>query len=71
MIYIPIRRSLETAQRIKRGSYSKKDIKRARDATSVASRYYHTQAQAPLLMGTFVLKTVSPFHNQIPLIPWL
>lgn len=71
MIYIPIRRSLETAQRIKRGSHSKRDIKRARDATTVATTYYETQAQAPIIMGTFVLQTVSPFHNQIPLIPWL
>ena len=71
MIYMPIGRSLAATQFIRDSDITDGEKKRLNSAFKLVRIHIRRQTQPPLMLAAFSLKCVSPFHNAIPIIPWL
>jgi hypothetical protein len=77
MIYIPIARSLNTAQNIRNSNPSKKQIKRARDASSVGRLHFKNTFTPLIGTGRTVAflaqpwRSVLPMGINIPILPYI
>jgi len=70
MIIIPIEKSLGMAQRIKNSNPTKKQIKRARDASIVGTLHIKNMSK-PVIVAIQPWNSVLPFGLDIPILPYV
>ena len=70
MIYIPIARSLNTAQRLRKSNPSKRQIKRANDALFLG-RAHLKSIYRPAIVALQPWASPLPFDMNIPIIPYI
>jgi len=70
MIYIPLKRSLSTAKRIKDSNPTKKQIKRARDSSQVGLLHIENMVR-PVIIALQPWESQLPLGIDIPLLPYV
>ena len=70
MIYIPLERSLATAQRISSSKPTKKQIKRARDASQLGLFHIENMVR-PVIVALQPWSSPLPFDLNVPIVPYV
>ena len=70
MIYLPLARSLNMAQRIRRSNPSDKQIKRANDALFLA-RTHLKNIYRPAIVALQPWSSPLPFDLNVPILPYI
>lgn len=65
-IFVPMFRSLSKADNL-----TEKEKKKINDASRLGNLYFKQMKTTYVDVPIFALRMVSPFHNAIPLVPWL